>query len=105
MSAEAQEGYYGVGHDKWHQGFYSKLKRNDGRGSCCNLRQSHQLRAPYRYGRGKFNGQRWTRSRARHNNVLDLRALTHNRCRRLQILTLGGIETRVEAAGSEVILQ
>jgi hypothetical protein len=26
-----------VGHDKWHQGFYSKLKRNDGRGSCCNL--------------------------------------------------------------------
>jgi hypothetical protein len=36
ISAEAQEGYYGVGHDKWHQGFYSKLKRNDG-GSCCNL--------------------------------------------------------------------
>ena len=33
----AQEGYYGVGHDKWHQGFYSKLKRNDGQGSCCNL--------------------------------------------------------------------
>jgi hypothetical protein len=22
----AQEGYYGVGHDKWHQGFYSKPK-------------------------------------------------------------------------------
>jgi hypothetical protein len=37
ISAEAQEGYYGVGHDKWHQGFYSKLKRNDGGGSCCNL--------------------------------------------------------------------
>jgi hypothetical protein len=36
ISAEAQEGYYGVGHDKWHQGFYSTLKRNDG-GSCCNL--------------------------------------------------------------------
>ena len=36
-SATAQEGYYGVGHDKWHQGFYSKLKRNDGQGSCCNL--------------------------------------------------------------------
>jgi hypothetical protein len=33
----AQEGYYGVGHDKWHQGFYSILKRNDGGGSCCNL--------------------------------------------------------------------
>ena len=37
ISAEAQEGYYGVGHDKWHQGFYSKLKRNYGQGSCCNL--------------------------------------------------------------------
>jgi hypothetical protein len=28
VNAAAQEGYYGVGHDKWHQGFYSKLKRN-----------------------------------------------------------------------------
>jgi hypothetical protein len=37
VGAAAQEGYYGVGHDKWHQGFYSKLKRNDGQGSCCNL--------------------------------------------------------------------
>jgi hypothetical protein len=39
VSTAAQEGYYGdgVGHDKWHQGFYSKLKRNDGQGSCCNL--------------------------------------------------------------------
>src|SRR5215510_15144918 len=37
VSAAAQEGYYGVDHDKWHQGFYSKLKRNDGQGSCCNL--------------------------------------------------------------------
>jgi hypothetical protein len=37
LNAPAQEGYYGVGHDKWHQGFYSKLKRNDGQGSCCNL--------------------------------------------------------------------
>jgi hypothetical protein len=36
-SASAQEGYYGAGHDKWHQGFYSTLKRNDGQGSCCNL--------------------------------------------------------------------
>jgi hypothetical protein len=25
-SAAAQDGYYGVGHDKWHQNFYSKLK-------------------------------------------------------------------------------
>jgi hypothetical protein len=36
-STAAQEGYYGVGHDKWHQSFYSNLKRNDGQGSCCNL--------------------------------------------------------------------
>src|SRR2546430_6983489 len=36
-SAAAQEGYYGVGHDKWHQGFYSTLKRNDGGGSWCKL--------------------------------------------------------------------
>ena len=37
VSAAAQEGYYGVGHDKWHRDFYSILKRNDGRGPCCNL--------------------------------------------------------------------
>jgi hypothetical protein len=36
VNAAAQEGYYGADHDKWHQGFYSKLKRNDG-GLCCNL--------------------------------------------------------------------
>ena len=37
VAAEAQEGYYGVGHDRWHNSFYSMLKRNDGKGSCCNL--------------------------------------------------------------------
>jgi hypothetical protein len=37
VNAAAQEGYYGMSHDKWHQGFYSKLKRNDGQGSCCSL--------------------------------------------------------------------
>ena len=37
VSAAAQDGYYGGGHDKWHQNFYSKLKRNDGQGSCCNV--------------------------------------------------------------------
>jgi hypothetical protein len=37
LSAGAQEGYYGVGHDRWHQDFYSTLKRNDGRGPCCSL--------------------------------------------------------------------
>jgi hypothetical protein len=35
-STAAQEGHYGAGHDKWHQDFYSKLRRNDG-GLCCNL--------------------------------------------------------------------
>jgi hypothetical protein len=37
VSAAAQEGYHGAGHHDWHEGFYSKLKRNDGGGSCCNL--------------------------------------------------------------------
>ena len=37
VSVAAQEGYYGAGHDKWHQNFYSNLKRNDGQGSCCNV--------------------------------------------------------------------
>ena len=27
VTAAAQEGYYGVGHEKWHQGFYSKQKK------------------------------------------------------------------------------
>src|SRR5262249_20035397 len=35
-NAVAQEGHYGLGHDKWHESFYSTLKRDDG-GSCCNL--------------------------------------------------------------------
>jgi hypothetical protein len=33
----AQEGYHGVGHDRWHREFYSKLNRNDGKGTCCDL--------------------------------------------------------------------
>ena len=37
LHAVAQEGYYGVGHDRWHREFYSKLNRNDGKGTCCNL--------------------------------------------------------------------
>jgi hypothetical protein len=36
-STAAQEGYYGAGHDSLHEGFYSKLKRNDGQGPCCNM--------------------------------------------------------------------
>jgi len=46
VNAAAQEGYYGVGHDKWHQGFYSKLKRNDGQGSCCNLMDCRPTQKP-----------------------------------------------------------
>ena len=37
VSGAAQEGYHGAGHQDWHQGFCSKLKRNDGQGPCCNL--------------------------------------------------------------------
>src|SRR5262244_3149125 len=37
LHAVAQEGYYGVSHDQWHREFYSKLNRNDGGGTCCNL--------------------------------------------------------------------
>jgi hypothetical protein len=31
-NAVAQEGHYGLGHDKCHESFYSTLKRNDGGG-------------------------------------------------------------------------
>src|SRR5262249_30774396 len=37
VRAVAQEGHYGVGHDRWDREFYSKLNRNDGKGTCCNL--------------------------------------------------------------------
>jgi hypothetical protein len=33
----AQDGHHGVGHDNWHEGFYSKLVRKDTKTSCCNL--------------------------------------------------------------------
>ena len=36
--AGAQEGHYGIGHDKWHRDFYATLRRNDGQGPCCSLR-------------------------------------------------------------------
>ncbi len=35
LSAVAQEGYFGVGHDKFHSSFYDHLLRKDG-SSCCN---------------------------------------------------------------------
>ena len=34
---DAQEGYLGTGHEKWHQSIYYGLQRPDGKGSCCNL--------------------------------------------------------------------
>ena len=30
-----KKGYFGVGHDKWHRGFYDHLLQKDG-SSCCN---------------------------------------------------------------------
>ena len=35
LSAGAQEGHHGVGHDKWHRDFYDHLLQKDG-SSCCN---------------------------------------------------------------------
>jgi len=32
-----QDGHHGVGHDSWHEGFYSTLVRKDTKTSCCNL--------------------------------------------------------------------
>jgi hypothetical protein len=37
LRATAQDGYHGAGHDRWHQEFYAKLRRNDGQGPCCGL--------------------------------------------------------------------
>jgi hypothetical protein len=34
--APSLHGHYGVGHEKWHREFYSKLKRNDGSPCCSN---------------------------------------------------------------------
>jgi hypothetical protein len=31
------QGQHGVGHEHWHEQFYSKLMRKDTRTSCCNL--------------------------------------------------------------------
>ena len=37
VMAQEHQGRHGVGHDTWHESFYSKLKRNDNKTSCCNL--------------------------------------------------------------------
>jgi len=41
LGAAAQDGYHGVGHDKWHQDFYAALRRNDGGGPCCGMVGDH----------------------------------------------------------------
>ena len=53
-----QEGYYGAGHDKWHQGFYSQLRRNDG-GSCSPQRSHKKTRKPRRRVRPAIPAVRW----------------------------------------------
>jgi hypothetical protein len=35
--SSGQEGHHGVGHETWHEGFYSTLIRKDTKTSCCNL--------------------------------------------------------------------
>jgi hypothetical protein len=62
IPAFAQEGHHGVGHEKWHASFYSKLMRKDGKGSCCNLidcspTQSRMVNGQYEV---KVEGE-WTR--------------------------------------------
>ena len=34
---QPHQGRHGVGHERWHEGFYSTLLRNDTKTSCCNL--------------------------------------------------------------------
>ena len=41
LCAAAQEGHYGVDHDKWHQEFYATLKRKD-RTPCCSQNDCRQ---------------------------------------------------------------
>ena len=36
-AAQDEDSEHSTGHGIWHQGFYSKLKRNDGQGSCCSM--------------------------------------------------------------------
>src|SRR5262245_32945150 len=37
VAAVVQDGYLGRGHERWNMEFYSKLNRDDGKGSCCNF--------------------------------------------------------------------
>jgi hypothetical protein len=35
--SSGQEGHHGVGHESWHESFYSTLMRKDTKTSCCNM--------------------------------------------------------------------
>ena len=37
ISAQAQDGFLGHGHSRWHDNFYKQLVRPDAKTSCCNL--------------------------------------------------------------------
>ncbi len=58
LNATAQEGYFGVGHDKWHRGFYDHLLRKDG-SSCCNHSDGRptQSRMAGDHYEGKVDGE------------------------------------------------
>jgi hypothetical protein len=60
VRAAAQEGYYGVGHDRWHKDFYLKLNRNDGKGTCCNLMDCRPTQSRMVGDHYKVDGE-WTR--------------------------------------------
>jgi hypothetical protein len=69
--ATAQEGYYGITHDKWHS-FYMGLIRNDGHGPCCSLTDCRptQSRMVADHYEVKVDGE-WTRvPNDKINNVI-----------------------------------
>jgi hypothetical protein len=37
LGEDGHDGHHGVGHDSWHESFYSTLIRKDTKTSCCNL--------------------------------------------------------------------
>ena len=51
LSAFAQDGHHGAGHDLWHRDFYAKLKRNDGEGACCSETDCRPTRSRVAGGR------------------------------------------------------
>ncbi len=62
LPAMAADGGHGVGHDRWHAEFYSKLMRPDTKTSCCNLADCRptEMRAAGDHYEVKKDG-RWIR--------------------------------------------